>query len=87
MPRNNTKFEIGQTVIVNIECIFLIFLIYDKTNPNSKTENYTCIQISFHNVNTNNTSSGLREKCYTYQFGDRIWWEKYGAKIKDRGER
>ena len=30
-------------------------------NPNSKTENYTCIQTSFPNVNTNNASSSLRE--------------------------
>ena len=33
----------------------------DTVNPNSKTENYTCIQTSFCNVNTSNTSSGLRE--------------------------
>ena len=45
----------------NIGCIFLILLIYDITNPNSKTENYTCIQTSFCNVNINNASSGLRE--------------------------
>ena len=28
---------------------------------NTKTENYTCIQTSFSNVNTNNASLGLRE--------------------------
>ena len=40
---------------------FLILLIYDITNPNSKTENYVCIQTSFCDVNTNNASSILRE--------------------------
>ena len=47
------------------------------TNPHSKTENYTCIQTSFHDVNTNNASSGLRENVILTnlapKFGSKIW--------------
>ena len=31
----------------HIDCKFSFCVIYDITNPNSKTENYTCIQIGF----------------------------------------
>ena len=41
-------------------------------------------ETSFHDVNTNNASSGLREKSYTYQFGAKIWQENIGTKMKVR---
>ena len=68
----------------NIERRFLILLIYDITNPNSKSENYACIQTSARDVNTDNASSCPRENVTLTNFGvAKIWWEKYGTKIWD----
>ena len=38
-----------------------IYDLYYQLIQNRKTKNYTCIQTSFHDVNTNNASSGLKE--------------------------
>ena len=60
-PKVYCFYFVRPKVFLTIEYRFLIILIYDITNPNSKTENYTCIQTSIRDVNTNNASSGLRE--------------------------
>ena len=51
----------------------------------AKQKNYTCIQTSFHNVNTSNASSGLRENVMLTNLVPKFGG-KYGTKIWD-GER
>ena len=64
----------------SLKCRFPILLTYIITNPNSKTENYTCIQTSFCVVNTNNASSGLRENVTLTNLAPKIWLENMAEK-------
>ena len=81
-----SDFKLQGNKLIHLECRFLILLIYDITNPNSKTENYICIQRSFCNVNINNASSGLRENVILTNLGPKIGGKNMTPKCRMGGE-
>ena len=60
LPNDNFQKTEAMASVINIECRFLTLLIYHIANPNSKTENHTCIKTSFYDVNT---SKNMASKC------------------------